>query len=124
MPGIDQVAVIEAAPKDPFSMPVRAMDTLLQFTPGESAGHRVRVQGVVMLQKGEGSIFITDETSGLSIQTRQGTPVEPGDRIDVIGFAVNGEYAPILQNAAFQKVGSGSPPTPVPPPMCTVTTTS
>jgi signal transduction histidine kinase/DNA-binding response OmpR family regulator/HPt (histidine-containing phosphotransfer) domain-containing protein len=113
VPGIAAVTVEEPASKDPFSQSVHPIDTLLRFSPAESAGHRVRVQGVVTFQKEEGSLFIRDETSGVYVQTKQDTRVAPGDRVDVIGFPTGGDYTPILENATFQKVTTGPPPAPV-----------
>jgi len=113
VPKLDQVSVLESPPADPSSLPVRPITSLMQFTPGETAGHRVRVQGVVTLQQPGGSFFIKDATSGLYVQTHQNNPVEPGDRVDVIGFAAAGEYTPVLQDAVFQKISTGPPPTPV-----------
>ncbi len=113
VPGIDQIFVEEAAVSDPFALPVRANNSLLRFNPLEPVGHRVRVQGIVTLQRPDGSIFIKDETSGLYVQTQQDTLLERGDRVDVIGFAAPGEYTPILEDASFQKISSGPLPTPV-----------
>ena len=42
VPGIDYVTVEEPAPVNSFDIPVRPINTLLRFTPGESVGHRVR----------------------------------------------------------------------------------
>src|SRR5205823_10187479 len=45
VPDLRYLQVEEPPPADPFSAPVRAIAGLLQFTPGVSSGHRVRVQG-------------------------------------------------------------------------------
>jgi signal transduction histidine kinase/DNA-binding response OmpR family regulator len=107
---MDQVFVVEPAPLDPFAQPVRPINTLMQYSPGEPIDHRLRVQGVVTFQRPEGSFFIKDETGGLLVQTGQGMQVTPGDVVDVIGFATGGEYTPILQDAIFQKINTVSPP--------------
>jgi hypothetical protein len=113
VPGIDQIFVEEAAQPDPFALPVRANNSLLQFNPQERPGHRVRVQGIVTLQRPDGSIFIKDEASGLYVKTQQETQLERGDRVDVVGFAAAGEFTPILEDAIFQKSSSGASPVPV-----------
>ncbi|HZS03617.1 MAG TPA: response regulator [Blastocatellia bacterium] len=112
VPGLDYVDVAEPAPADPFSRRVQPINSLLQFTPDEPLGHRVRVQGVVVHQSQKGPLFIADETGGLFIQTDQATRVEPGDRVDVIGFAAPGEYTPVLQDATFRKLGGEPLPDP------------
>jgi signal transduction histidine kinase/DNA-binding response OmpR family regulator len=113
VPGVDQIFVEEAAPSEAFALPVRANNSLLRFNPHEQVGHRVRVQGIVTLQRPDGSIFIKDETSGLYVRTQQDTRLERGDRVDVIGFAAAGEYTPVLEDANFQKISSGPTPMPV-----------
>ncbi|HJQ25567.1 MAG TPA: response regulator [Blastocatellia bacterium] len=112
-PRLDQVTVLEPAPAEAFALPVQPINTLMRFTPGQSVGHRVRVQGVVTLQRPGGLIFIKDETSGVAIQTPQEVTVGPGDRVDVVGFAAAGEYTPVLQDASLQKLNAGPPPAPV-----------
>ena len=112
VPGIDYVTVEEPAPVNSFDIPVRPINTLLRFTPGESVGHRVRVQGVVTRQRSAGSVYINDGTSGLRAHTEQDTPLAPGDRLDMIGFAEAGDYSPVLEDALFQKIASGPPPVP------------
>jgi signal transduction histidine kinase/CheY-like chemotaxis protein len=113
VPGIDQISVQEVAHPDPFNLPVRANKSLLRFDPWERPGHRIRVQGIVTLQRPDGSFFIQDETSGLYVKTQQDTLLERGGRVDVIGFAAAGEFTPILEDASFQKIGSGASMVPV-----------
>ncbi len=113
LPSLNQLEIMEPAPSDPFSMPARPVDSLLQFNPNESIGHRMRLKGVVTLQQPSGSLFIQDETGGVQVQTAQNTPVERGDRVDVLGFAITGDYTPILQNASYRKISSGPAPSPV-----------
>src|SRR5262249_37371004 len=75
----------------------------------EKPGHRLKVEGAVTLQQPGESLFIADETQGLYIQTAQTIPLQLGDRVEVLGFPGSGQYvAPILEDAVFRKVGSGS----------------
>ena len=113
VPGLEYISVVERPPADPSSLPVQPVNALMRFSPGETVGHRIRVQGVVTLQRPGGSIFIKDATGGLSIETEQNTPLKPGDRIDVVGFAATGDYTPVVEDATLQKLSSGPPPTPV-----------
>ncbi|HZQ48463.1 MAG TPA: histidine kinase, partial [Verrucomicrobiae bacterium] len=108
------ITVKKPAPASPFDAPIRPIITIGQFAPREDHGHRVKVQGVVTLQQPGRSLFIVDETQGLYIQTRQSTPVQPGDRVEVLGFPGAGEYfAPVLQDSEFRKVGTGRLPSAV-----------
>ena len=102
-PGLDYVTVLEPSPADPLSLPVRRINTLLQFTPGKTNGHRVRVQGIATLRRPNGAIFITDATGGLLVQAPQDLSVKPGDRVDVMGFPAAGDYLRRAPGRQFSK---------------------
>lgn len=111
--GMDDITVEKPAPQDPFAVPSHPIGLLLQYSPTSLHGHRLRVQGVVTLQRPGESLFIADETQGLYVQTTQTTPVQVGDLVQVLGFPDTGEYvAPVLQDAVFQKIGKAAPPAP------------
>ncbi len=110
VPKLAEIHVEEPPPADPFSVPVRPASSLLGFTPQGVSGHRVRVQGVVLYQRPTGGLFIKDETESLYVQTAQVTPLQPGERVDVLGFPALGELKPVLQDASFRRNASGPPP--------------
>ncbi|MFZ0964579.1 MAG: PAS domain S-box protein, partial [Terriglobia bacterium] len=68
--------------------------------------HRVRVRGQVTLQWPGEWLFIQDATQGLFIPTVQETPLKLGDVVDAVGFPAMGEYAVMLEDAAFKREGS------------------
>jgi signal transduction histidine kinase len=113
VPGVDFISILEPAPENTLSLPIRPINTLLRFRLGEPVGHRVRVRGVVTLQRPDGSVFINDATGGLNVTTVQSVRVESGDRLEVVGFAASGEYTPVMEDATLQKLSSGPPPTPI-----------
>jgi len=112
VPRLADVSIKEQAP-DPLTLSVRRIDSLMAFTPKGTTGHRVRVQGVVTLQRLGQRLFIQDESVGISIRTEQMTRVEIGDRVDVAGFPKAGRFSPMLDDAVFRKIGSAPPPAPV-----------
>ncbi|MBI2925078.1 MAG: PAS domain S-box protein [Verrucomicrobia bacterium] len=112
-PGLDFVTVTEPAPTDPFAAPTRAIRSLLQFSTTEDSNHRVKVEGVVTLQRGGRNLFIQDDTGGLYILTAGRDPAQPGERVEVVGFAEVGEYTPMLTDASFRKIGTAPRPAPV-----------
>jgi signal transduction histidine kinase len=87
---------------------------LLLFSPSEGARHRVRVRGVVEYQQLGKSLFLQGEGKGLRVQSPQNTPVDVGDVVEVIGFPAMGESTPILEDAAFQRVGQQITPQSIP----------
>jgi signal transduction histidine kinase len=78
---------------------------LLQFAPGEGAGHRVRVRGVVTYQQLGSALFLQSEGKGLRVLTQQDTPLQPGDLVEVFGSPTVGESAPVLSDAIFHRIG-------------------
>jgi PAS domain S-box-containing protein len=113
VPSVNQIHVEEAARPDPYVLPVLPTNSLMQFTPERASGHRIRVQGVVTLDKSGRYIFVQDASGGVSVMSSQSTAVEPGDRVDAVGFPTAGQYAPILEDAEFRKIGRGTSPVPV-----------
>jgi len=72
----------------------------------------VRLTGVVTLQQPGTALFIQDGAEGLYVRTTQTDAVQPGDRVDVVGFPAVGDYAALLQDAVFRRTGAGPLPSP------------
>ncbi len=113
VPRPEDLAVAVPAPADPFAVPTRPMEQLLQFTPQGPYGHRVKVRGTV-IYRGEDVVYIEDKTEGLFVETRQEGSLRPGDEIEVLGFPAKGEYTPMLQDAIYRVIGRGDLPAPDP----------
>jgi len=112
VPNSDGIAVVERPPRNYFTLPVGSVRGILRAAPDRAFLHRVRVQGVVTLQRPGRSLFIRGDDVGLLVKTRQNTPLRVGDRVDVAGFPALDEFGPILQDAVFQQIGAGDAPTP------------
>lgn len=107
-PSVESIEVIKSpAVTNSFELPVRPVGAIMQFSAEEPAGHRVRVQGIVTLAQPGRGLFISGEGGGLWVQTRQQTPVAPGDQVDVVGFPARGDFNPSLENAIYRRLGSG-----------------
>jgi signal transduction histidine kinase/DNA-binding response OmpR family regulator len=101
-PNLTQVIILESAPADPFGLPVRPIDSLLQFTPNVTFLHRAHVRGRVTLQRPGQSLCIQDSSQGLCVQTAQNAPIALGDVADVVGFPAANQYAPTMTDAVFR----------------------
>jgi signal transduction histidine kinase len=110
VPNLDFVTPEQSPPMDPFSRPVHAIGSLLQFASAEEAQHRLRVQGTVTLNRPKEFFYIQDETGGLLVKTVEEAAVKVGDRLDVVGFAQTGNYTPVMTRANFRKLPAGNPP--------------
>jgi signal transduction histidine kinase len=114
VPSIDEVEITEAAP-EPSSLQLSPISSLLRFSPDGGMGHRIRIQGTVMMERGGHTLYVQDETGAAQVQTQEdASGLESGDRVDVLGFpAPSGGYAPVLQDAIVRKTGTGTIPEPV-----------
>jgi len=88
------------------------VSALLTFSPGDGIRHRVRVRGTVAYQQPGKAFFLQSEGKGLRVLTSQDTQLNIGDEVDVLGFPVMGESAPVLEDAVFHRVGNRTPPQP------------
>jgi hypothetical protein len=105
-----EVVMEEPSPGEPEEV---SLASLSQFNSQGSYGRRLKVSGVVTLQKSEGGFFMQDGDSGLSVRTDQAIKLAPGDRVAVSGYTALGQYTPILEDAAVQPLGRGELPAPV-----------
>ena len=106
-PSLAQIKIEAPAPANPFSLPVRPINSLLRFAPDVTFVHRARVRGQVTLQWPGRWLYIQDGSQGLFIPTVQRTPLKLGDVVDVVGFPAMGEYSLMLEDAAFKPAAAG-----------------
>ncbi len=109
-PSLEQVQVLEAAPKDPFQLPVRPVAEMIRYTPGEEPVHRVRIQGSVIAFWPSKSLFVRDGDLSVEVQADGETSFQVGDVVDVVGFPAASEYTYQLQDAVIRKVADGPVP--------------
>ena len=111
-PGLEQIRILQPAPADPFSLPIRKVRDLFGYTPGTAPDHRVRLQGVVA-GRWNNVLFISDGVQSASVQSKQQTSLRPGDLVDAVGFPVLGDgYTQTIQDAIFRRIGTGALPAP------------
>jgi diguanylate cyclase (GGDEF)-like protein/PAS domain S-box-containing protein len=112
-PDLDQLTVEEPAPADPFAAVSQSIDTLRRFAFAGGHDRRLKVEGTVTLQQPGRGVFIQDDTDGVFVQTTQPVPLQPGDRIEAVGFIAPGGHRPTLEDAWLRRLGSGTPPAPI-----------
>ena len=109
VPQPDDLVIEISAPKNPFAITARPIGSLLQFDPQESYGHRVKVAGTVIYYEPGKQIFLQSGDQGVEVETKVREPLQLGDRVEALGFASQGEYTPILQDAIFRKIAADPP---------------
>jgi hypothetical protein len=109
----DLIAIVTPPPPDPFALPVQRIDDILRFTPAGFTGHRIHVRGVVTAHHPRRTLWLQDGNRGLRVASDQAGQLQPGDVVEVAGFADHGGYAPSLSDAVYRTITTGPPPAPV-----------
>lgn len=109
-PDLSVVKVIQAAPADPFALPLVAIPDLLRYSPNVQFRHRVHVQGTTTLQWPGQILCIQQSGRGLCMQAAQSTQVKVGDVVDLLGFPAVNDYQATLENGMFRFAKDGQPP--------------
>jgi len=110
-PNLDYIQVLEPAPADPFSLPLKKLKNVFEYTPGARPDHLVRIRGVVTARWGQ-TVFIYDGDQGAGVLSRETDDLEPGEMVDAVGYPVLGETAHTLDDAIFRRLGAAPLPKP------------
>ncbi len=107
-PSLRELSVIQAAPRDPFSVPAVPISQLFRFSPAAELLHRVHVRGNVTLDWPGRILCIQSDKDGICMQTTQATGVALGSLVDVVGFPAINQFKPTLEDASFRASGQSS----------------
>ena len=133
-----QFVEVQQPPFDSTSLPLRSIDSLLQIRGLKEKIHRVKIEGVLtgfannnyFIQDSSGSVRVIakqDVTLSLpaggwwsfwqsprtNVNSYPGTQLKVGDRVEVLGFPENHDYAPVLTKATVRDIGPASPVIPI-----------
>jgi PAS domain S-box-containing protein len=112
VPSIEGIHLEEPARADPFSAPLRPIRDIFRYSSKEEAGHRVRIQGVLLHQQPGRALYIKDESGSIVIPVGHILPVNPSDLLTVSGYPVPGEFSPTMDHALVKRLSSRPPPEP------------
>lgn len=115
VPRLSDVEIVEPAETDAFSLPLRSLNQLLIYDRTARPHGRVRVQGTVTHQIGDGSFHIQAEGHGLQIMPAQPLKLSIGDRVSAVGFVRAKDPVPVLENAQLLVQSHGTPQEPQKP---------
>lgn len=107
-PSLRELKVVQAAPRDPFSVPIVPMAQLFRFSPAAELQNRVHVRGSVTLDWPGRILCIEDGKDGICAQTAQTAAVPIGSLVDVVGFPAVNQFKPALEDASFRVAGGVS----------------
>lgn len=108
------VRVLKRGPEDPFAVPELHLSTLRPFSPSGVTYHRRRCTGTVTLARPGQFFYLQEGGRGVRVETRDQTPLQPGDRVEASGFVEVGDHFGKLREAVVRKVGSAPRPAPLP----------
>jgi len=110
---LEDIAVLEAAPAEPFAIAATPAAELLRFAPGGRAGHRVKVRGAVMHQEPGAAVWLRDDGQGLRVRTATIERFAPGEIVEALGFPAMGIFSAELDDAVLQRTGETTEIVPV-----------
>jgi signal transduction histidine kinase len=93
----------------PFNLPVRPINTLMQFSAGTDNGTRAHVRGRVTLVSGRRGFYMQDDTAGLWVSSDNLPELQSGDAVDVAGFSAKGSWNPVLEDAEIRRESQATP---------------
>lgn len=111
MPSLKDLELLEAPPKDPFSVAPTQIADIRAFSANLTDEHRVKVIGTVTARFPQQGIYLTDGSGGLYAESQDGTRIEEGDQVEVIGFPAVGSFSPVLKSASIRSTKKHFTPT-------------
>jgi len=113
VPSLDSIRVTVPGNPDPFRSPLRPLDSLLNFAI-DNIPRRIKVRGTVTYQSPGQDLYLQDkEQRGLLVYTASKIVLPLGSLVEAAGFAANGAYSPLLDNAIVRVVGQDTPVAPL-----------
>ncbi len=106
VPSSENLRVDEPVPEDPFTVPLKTIESLRQFNPMESLTRRIRIEGVVLYQKPGVLLYLQQGEQGILVLSRDKQVVKPGDRVEAVGFVGRESNRILLREADLRVVGS------------------
>ena len=113
VPTVAHARVLESPPADPFEQKTSPVASVGTFQPERLAGRRIKVEGVVTFVIPWQGFYLQDASGGIRVHAEHTNEVSLGDRVDVVGFPVAGNFSPQLEDAVLRKTGTGLLPLPM-----------
>jgi signal transduction histidine kinase len=109
-PDVKYLQVEEPAPDDQFSGPLRPLDSLRRFSLQNGLNQRVRTTGTVVLHVPGSYLYVQDGVDSVLALSQQREVLQPGERVEVVGFPGNEGRRFLLREAAYRSLSAGAEP--------------
>jgi signal transduction histidine kinase len=113
LPSSDFVEILNPARENPFDAPSVPIAAVMSkdYQAGGLPGQFVKTVGVVTCRQPR-LLFIQDGAGGLRVSLGEDTAVEPGDKVEAVGWPQPDGFSPKLGQAVIRRVGRGVLPKP------------
>lgn len=112
VPSMADIQVEEPARFPPLAAPLHTIKEAFRYSSPKGMMHRIRIEGVVLHQRKDRTLYIRDATGTIVVPMDGTVPLKSGDRVTASGYAMPGEYVPTLEYARIKRLDSGSTPAP------------
>ena len=113
-PDIKYIQTEESAPSDLFALPLRPLAGLRRFNMESALNQRIRTSGTVVLHVPGHYLYVQDGADSVFALSQQSDPLQPGDRVEVVGFPGKEGQKFVLREAVYRRLASGGEPKPAP----------
>ncbi len=111
-PGTQFIETEEPAPADLFALLLRPLASLRRFSPEIALNQRIRTSGTVVLQVPGQYLYLQDGMDSVFALSQQPDALQPGDRVEVVGFPGKEGQKFVLREAVYRRLAGGGEPKP------------
>jgi signal transduction histidine kinase len=113
-PDGQSIEIEESAPYDVFTIPLRPLASLRRFGSERALNQRIRTSGIVVLHVPGQYLYVQDGVDSVFALSQQPDALQPGDRVEVVGFPGKEGQKFVLREAVYRRLAGGSEPNPAP----------
>jgi C4-dicarboxylate-specific signal transduction histidine kinase len=103
----------ESAPDDLFALPLRPLASLRRFSTERALNQRIRTSGTVVLHVPGHYLYVQDGVDSVFALSQQPDVLQPGDRVEVVGFPGKEGQKFVLREAVYRRLAISGEPKPV-----------
>jgi signal transduction histidine kinase len=112
-PDVKYIQTEEPAPDDLFALPLRPLANLRRFNMESALNQRIRTSGTIVLHVPGRYLYVQDGADSVFALSQQLDALQPGDRVEVVGFPGEEGQKFVLREAVYRRLSSGGEPKPV-----------
>src|SRR5664280_1581582 len=112
-PDVKYIQTEEPAPYDLFALPLRPLASLRRFSTERALNQRIRTSGTVVLHVPGRYLYVQDGEDSVFALSQQPDVLQPGDRVEVVGFPGKEGQKFVLREAVYRRLGISGEPKPV-----------